>query len=241
MKEPMIPGESPADRKKRRERERYWANRDKKAAENKARYHRNRDAYRATARAYHEANREKANAGRMARYLADHEGNKAKLRESYRKFREKRNAETKADYYANREKYLALRKANAAANPERERASGYRSRQARRLNVPYKALIKSARERAKKKGVPFDLTEAWAKSIWTGRCSITGIEFKLGLNGCGPKTFSPSIDRIVPSLGYVPDNCRFVIWAVNAFKYDGTDEDMYAIAEAILANRKCGT
>lgn len=53
-----------------------------------------------------------------------------------------------------------------------------------------------------------------------------------------PRFFSPSIDRIVPALGYTPENCRFILWAVNAFKHDGTDDDMYRVAEALIAARK---
>lgn len=235
MKGEVIPGESPADRKRRRAMERYYARRDEFIAKNKAAYQANKEARRIQGRAWHEANREKANAGRKARYYADHDGNKAKLRDSYRKFREKRNAENKADYYANRDKYIALRKANAQANPEREKASHARNHFAMRMTKPHWYMLYHARERAKKKNVPFTLTQEWADSVWTGRCAVTGIEFSLGLRGRGPKVFSPSLDRIIPSLGYTPENCRFVLWAVNALKHDGTDADMIMVAKAIAA------
>lgn len=236
MRDPIIPGESPAERRRRRMSERYYAKQEQLQAVSRANYYKNQEARQAAGRAWHHANKEKANAARMARYLADHEAGKAKLRESYQKHKAKRNAENKADYYANRDKYLVLRKANAAANPERERASHYRNHIRARLNVPYKKLLITAAARATKKKVPFSLTVEWAEKTWTGRCAVTGIEFKLGLLTSGPKMYSPSIDRIVPELGYVPGNCRFILWAVNAFKCGGTDEDMRVIAAAIIAN-----
>jgi len=49
--------------------------------------------------------------------------------------------------------------------------------------------------------------------------------------------YSPSIDRIDNSKAYTPDNCRFVLNCVNSFKHDGTDADIYRIAEALLLNR----
>jgi hypothetical protein len=93
-----------------------------------------------------------------------------------------------------------------------------------------------AKGRSKKKAIPFDLTNEWAESIWTGKCALTGIEFVLGQRGHGPKRLSPSIDRIEPAKGYVPDNCRFILHAVNALKQDGTDAEMMEIARAIVQN-----
>lgn len=106
-------------------------------------------------------------------------------------------------------------------------------RQKTKLSSPWWKFVNSARERAKKKKVPFELTNAWAKERWTGRCEITGIEFKSSATQ-GPKFFSASIDRIIPEKGYTEENCRFVLWAVNALKHDGTDEDMIRVALAIV-------
>jgi len=94
--------------------------------------------------------------------------------------------------------------------------------------------VKTAEERARRKGVPFSLTAEWAISRYTGACELTGIPFVIGQRGSGPKPYSPSIDRIVPSLGYTPGNCRFILWAVNALKHIGTDADMLFIARALV-------
>ena len=104
----------------------------------------------------------------------------------------------------------------------------------RRLVVPWYHLIKTAKERAARKGVAFELTQDWGRDNWTGRCAITGIEFVKNGLGSGPKPRSPSIDRIDPKKGYTPDNSRFILACVNSFKHEGTDLDMYLIAKVIV-------
>lgn len=105
-----------------------------------------------------------------------------------------------------------------------------------RLSFPWKKLLQSSIGRAKKKNVPHTLTYEWGEKRWTGYCELTKIPFLLGQKGSGGKFYSPSIDRIVPELGYIPENCRFVLWAVNALKNVGTDEDMLLVAKALTLN-----
>ena len=147
---------------------------------------RNRDVINERQRQWHVANKERQNTKRL---------------EWHNSHKEEANEKRSALYYADHEQ-----------NKEKQKVRNYESRVA----VPWRKLMQSARGRAAKKKVPFFLTEAWASENWTGRCAITGISFEIGLRTSGPKVFSPSIDRIVPHLGYVPENCRFVLWAVNA-------------------------
>jgi len=86
------------------------------------------------------------------------------------------------------------------------------------------------------KGLPFDLTLEWAREKYTGRCELTELEFKPQIGVQCP--FSPSIDRIVPELGYVQSNCRFVLSALNSLKQNGTDEDLLLIARALVEKAK---
>jgi hypothetical protein len=167
--------------------------------------------------------REKCRDRRLPRMRAWHHANKnaqnAKRRVWHHGHKEQANANRSALYYADHEQ-----------NKEKQKVRNYDSR----IDTPWRKLLHSARQRACKKKVPFFLTDAWGEKSWTGRCAITNLPFEIGLRTSGPKMFSPSIDRIVPSLGYVPENCRFVLWAVNAFKSVGTDQDMILIARAIL-------
>lgn len=99
--------------------------------------------------------------------------------------------------------------------------------------APYVFLIKHAQKRALKKGVPFSLTVEWAKSVWDGKCALTGFAFEVG-NGA-PCAFSPSIDKIDPAKGYVPENCRFVLVRINSLKGDdANDSTMLKIAKALV-------
>ena len=107
----------------------------------------------------------------------------------------------------------------------------------RRLAYPWRHLLKGAKERSIKKNVPFSLTEEWASAKWTGRCELTGLEFVTNGLGSGPKPRSPSIDRRIPSIGYTSENCRFVLSCINSFKHEGTEEEMYEVAESLLKMR----
>ena len=110
-------------------------------------------------------------------------------------------------------------------------------KRSRNAQTPWIQLIRSAKDRARLKRIAFDLTDEWGEARWTGRCEVTGIEFDLSApTRNGPRLFGPSVDRIDSSKSYTMDNCRIVLLAVNAFKNDGTDEDMYLIANALIAN-----
>lgn len=104
---------------------------------------------------------------------------------------------------------------------------------------PWVTLLNGRSRDAKKKQIPFELTDEWARARWKGCCELTGMPFAPPEKRVGYKNrnFSPSIDKIIPALGYTQDNSRFVLWAINSLKRDGTNEQMYAIAEALVRHR----
>lgn len=209
---------------------------------------RDKDKRLAKSRAYYANNTEqhkraqKSWATRNADHLRQYREMNREQRVEYMKqwhseHRDESNAKRLALHYENRDEANRTRREHYHAHSEENKPVRYAKSQAARLTVPWRGLIHAARWRAAKKGVPFDLTPEWAEENWTGICTLSGIPFRLGGKESGPKFFSPSIDRIIPSLGYVQTNCRFVLWAVNAMKYDGTDTDLYDLAEAILLQR----
>lgn len=108
-----------------------------------------------------------------------------------------------------------------------------------RVATPWKLPIASAKLRARKEGLEFDLTYDWGRDGWTGKCSVSGLSFVILPKA--PRTlFSPTIDRVIPTLGYVRSNCRFVLWSVNAFKQNGTDADVLKIARGIVSTSDVG-
>jgi len=97
-----------------------------------------------------------------------------------------------------------------------------------------------ARVRAKKRSVPFDIPKGTTKLLFErskGRCELSGIPFRPTTTGiCS--IFSPSLDRINPSKGYVIGNIRLVLHGLNALKGDRTDEELFEICKSVVAKQR---
>jgi hypothetical protein len=153
-----------------------------------------------------------------------------------------------ARYAENPEPYLEksrrIRLSHLEESREKDRVQYHSTKNRRSLQrlrmrqaMPWVPLLNSAKARANKHGLPFDLDLEWMKSRWTGRCELTGIPFVSGSGRGKSGILSPTIDKIIPALGYVRTNCRIILKSVNLFKLNGTDEQMYRTAEALLAMR----
>jgi hypothetical protein len=150
-------------------------------------------------------------------------------------------------YEANRKKILAQQREKKRAMPREkllaQREKDYDKHKARekvryhatRTWLPWLNAFRGSKQRATKRNTPFTITKDWCEARWTGRCEVTNIEFILSTKR-SPYLFSPSLDQIIPGLGYTPENSRFILHAVNALKGEGTDENMYQIALAIVEN-----
>lgn len=100
----------------------------------------------------------------------------------------------------------------------------------------FKTAVQQARCRASAKRVAFAIDQNVVEQIlarqdW--RCAVSGIEF----NGRRdtPTPFRPSIDRIEPHKGYVPDNIRIVCKIVNLAMSDWGSEPLIQVALAITS------
>lgn len=89
-------------------------------------------------------------------------------------------------------------------------------------NNPVKSLLPTIKSRAKKQGVPFDLTEE--DILIPDMCPVLGIP--LSKRGGKRTDNTPSVDRIVPSLGYVKGNIKIISWRANRLKCDATLEEL---------------
>lgn len=99
-------------------------------------------------------------------------------------------------------------------------------------------LVDSARARAKLRNLPFDL-EGYQPELQRrmdlGVCEFSGIPLRL----TGGRTFdSPSLDRIVPSLGYTRGNVRIVCDIVNRALNDYGEEVLFLVMESALRKLK---
>lgn len=86
---------------------------------------------------------------------------------------------------------------------------------------PGKALFQRTRKRAADKGLPFDLEES--DIVVPEFCPVLGIRLQIGDRKFGA---SPSIDRIVPALGYVKGNVLICSQRANRIKNDATIEEL---------------
>lgn len=191
-------------------------------------------------RQYRERNREALNEKakeKMRAHRAANPGSAAEAcRKWYAKNRDAVTAQRRAGWSEIREEANAKRREHHRDHkddPGQREAKMQRHYKARAV-TPWLKFLNGAKQRALKKGVPFTLTREWMAGRGTGRCEITGIPFDTSRTTRGPAPFCPSLDRIKPELGYTPDNCRFVLWAVNALKGEATDAEMLLVAKAIV-------
>lgn len=87
------------------------------------------------------------------------------------------------------------------------------------------------KRRAKKDGTIFALTVQDIPHI-PEKCPILGIKIVANTKA-GPIDSSPSIDRILPSLGYVPNNIRIISNRANRLRSDATSKELRLLAEDI--------
>ena len=137
--------------------------------------------------------------------------------------------EKRIAYYKNKElqkeKYRLKRQENALTDP-----------------IKYKAyqLYHAAKARSKSKNIPFNLSlELIEEKMKTGKCECTGIEFYIKPYSKREEyvqinPHSPSIDRLIPELGYVDDNIQLVCDQFNKMKSDKTMEQTYFLARQFI-------
>lgn len=90
--------------------------------------------------------------------------------------------------------------------------------------TPEGKLWTAAKMRAEKSGIPFSI-EIKDVVIPT-HCPVLGIELEQG----GATTpSSPSIDKLIPALGYVPGNIEVISWRANKIKSDASLAELEAI------------
>lgn len=97
-------------------------------------------------------------------------------------------------------------------------------------------MIKAAKERAKKAGVPFNLTES--DIIVPSYCPVFGVKLERALGSKGPGEYSPSLDRIIPSRGYVPGNIVVISNRANRAKSDLTVDELVTLADFFRTNAR---
>ena len=96
-----------------------------------------------------------------------------------------------------------------------------------RMTTEYN-MWQNANHRAKRFNVPFDLQPE--DIIIPDVCPVLGISLIRSVGNTHTGN-SPSLDRIIPELGYVKDNVLVVSYRANTMKSDGTLEDLKNLYE----------
>lgn len=95
----------------------------------------------------------------------------------------------------------------------------------RRMSQPEKEIVKRAQSRADKFGLKFDINADDISIPQT--CPVLGIPMIIGQ---GRQAGSPSLDRILPSTGYVRHNVRVISDRANRLKGDRSAQEMRLLA-----------
>lgn len=134
---------------------------------------------------------------------------------------------------ASREYYAARKEQKRAYDTQRRFDKGDELRAQRRIRWELErstaaTMLSRARARAKKHGVPFNIT---VSDISIPEfCPVLGIPLKC-VAGRGGGDSSPSLDRIIPSLGYVAGNVVVISSRANRLKNDGSLAELLAVCK----------
>lgn len=105
-----------------------------------------------------------------------------------------------------------------------------------------KLLLSLAKNRAKKKLIPFDLDIDFLVDLWfiqNGQCSVSGLDLNLESPKNGLPLFdAPSLDRIVPEKGYIKGNVRLTTYMVNVGISNYGFEQYLSLCRAITNHNK---
>jgi hypothetical protein len=93
---------------------------------------------------------------------------------------------------------------------------------------PTYQIFVSAKQRAKKKNLPFDIDKEYLKSIYPkdSMCPALNVPFQIGFLNENKKNkdYAPSLDRLVPKKGYVKGNVIIICNIVNRVKTNASLE-----------------
>lgn len=109
----------------------------------------------------------------------------------------------------------------------REKINEYK-RQLNRKN-PINYILQGAKQRAKKLGLPFNLTRE--DIVIPEYCPVFGFKLQVSDKASCPESIS--IDRLIPEKGYVKGNIQIISWRANDIKGNATPEELRKVADYI--------
>lgn len=113
-------------------------------------------------------------------------------------------------------------------SPERRAKDNRRASKWMKDN-PEKAMHVRSKNRAKTLGLPFNIE--YSDIVIPEYCPVLGIKIERGIGRSNHSDNSPSLDRIIPSLGYVKGNVIVISNRANKIKHNATPEEILKVAE----------
>lgn len=131
---------------------------------------------------------------------------------------------------ANADKHAEINRRWSAANPQTRRRTQLKQRSKDPKSYWAQSTFQNAKKRALLKGLPFTVTKQDIYEAAGETCPVFGTRFDFVGNGrIVPE--SPSLDRIVPALGYVHGNVVVISMRANAIKQNATADEIQRVAE----------
>ncbi len=115
------------------------------------------------------------------------------------------------------------------SHPDKIREQYVRQRSKR----PIAGLIRCCKGKCKRREIAFNITEEEFYPLPT-HCPVLGIELNYMSTKLGDS--SPSLDRLVPSLGYVSGNVKLISMKANRLKAHGTVEELRLVLKYMEEN-----
>lgn len=88
----------------------------------------------------------------------------------------------------------------------------------------------SIKVRAREKNVPCDIDADWLIDNLPTHCPVLGIELKRRSTRNDDSASSPTVDRLIPSLGYVRGNVTIISRRANNIKSDASADEIERVA-----------
>lgn len=151
--------------------------------------------------------------------------NKEWFKQRYQNNRAELLDKAKARYWSNREaKSLYDKKRRQEKRAELKEAA---RKQRERNKGTARALFERARYRSARDGIPFSIVVE--DVVVPDFCPALGVRLQ-AVSTRGGHAFSPSLDRVIPELGYVPGNIIVISRRANSIKRDGSPSEVMKVA-----------
>ena len=97
---------------------------------------------------------------------------------------------------------------------------------------PWKTMYQTAKRKAMEQGLNFDITPEYLESLYPkdNKCPVFGFNLTISKRG-ESRDQSPSLDKIIPSKGYVEGNVTIVSLKANRMKNNGSLDDLQKVID----------